>query len=1034
MRHLLLLPLLGVAWAAHAGVPVRGYAPAIDLGAVIERVHFAFRPADGGFSGGHSTYGVQVSAEGALSLRPVLPAGPAPSRSRLAALHAGAGARATVGAPLELRTVRLGRVAGGPEAVVAAAVSTEDGAVRVRRVDVDEVVRNRPQGVEQSWLFAAEPGGSGDLEIQVQPSGMDFLGQTASGLHFGDPASGLGFRYGHGTWIDSRGARHPVPVRFQAGRIVLTVPAKVLHGAAYPAWLDPTIGPESGIDVPVAGPVQDDQGAPAVAYGAGTWLVVWQDARETDLDIYGARLGADGRLLDPGGIPIMAFNGDQKAPDVAFDGQRFVVAWQDERSGTADIRAARVSLEGTVLEAAGIPVSSASGRQEMPSVAAGRGVALIAWQDRRNAGTTDIYGARLDAAGTVREPDGLAVSTATGVQDSPAVAFNGTRFLVVWRDARNGTDTDIYGGRVSTGGALADGNGFAISPASRNQALPAVASESGNWLVAWEDQRSGTSNDVYAARVSDAGVVLDWSGVAVSKGAWNEQSPSLAFSGTAYQVAWQDYRSGGSFDVYTARVSTAGALLDPDGVGVSLGSQDETAPEVAGGVGASLVVWKDERGSSADVHATRLSGDGALLDPAAINCSIAYNDELGASVATDGTVFLVAWHDSRNAATSSWDILGARVTAAGELLDPQGLELSAAPNPQFFPSVVYGDGQFLVAWQDFRSGASFDIYATRVTGAGVALDGAGVLVSAAAEWQEFPSVAFDGSKYLVAWQDYRSASSYDIYAARVAPDGTVLDGGNGFAVSKAAEWQTDPVASRLGDGFLVAWEDGRSATSLDVYAARVSSAGAVLDAGGIAVAGGVGNQSSPALASSGAMALVAWQDTRAGAAADIYACRLDVTGVVLDPNGIAVSSASGTQGAPAAGFAGQQFSVLWEDGRGAQPQVHAARVKTDGGILDPNGVQVTSGEAANTAPSVVFTAGGDALVVYQSLRVGSTNATRLYARRFSWADPPPAPIPTLDEWAMILGLLVMALVAVRRKAFAAGCWQAPTSGPGCTPA
>src|SRR5436309_1381904 len=65
--------------------------------------------------------------------------------------------------------------------------------------------------------------------------------------------------------------------------------------------------------------------------------------------------------------------------------------------------------------------------------AGGKGVYLVAWSDgtrQPDAPTADIYCARVDAeTGRPLDPAGVRVCDAPGLQECPAVAFDGTNFL-----------------------------------------------------------------------------------------------------------------------------------------------------------------------------------------------------------------------------------------------------------------------------------------------------------------------------------------------------------------------------------------------------------------------------------------------------------------------------------------------------------------------------------------------------------------------------------------------------------------------------
>jgi NADH:ubiquinone oxidoreductase subunit len=701
------------------------------------------------------------------------------------------------------------------------------------------------------------------------------------------------------------------------------------------------------------------------------------DAKETVRHVRSGRSGpsADSRgplaltgefLIDTS-ITLVGAPGDQDDPAIALDGANFLVTWTDERSGSSDICAARVTPQGTVLDPNGILVSTAAGGWS-PAIAFDGTNFLVTWMDYRSGSSYDIYAARVTPQGTVLDPNGIPVSTAAYDQWSPALAFDGANFLVTWMDYRSGSSYDVYAARVTPQGTVLDPNGIPVSTAAYDQGSPAIAFDGANFLVTWANYRSGSSYDVYAARVTPQGTVLDPNGIPVSTAADDQWCPAIAFDGANFLVTWMDYRSGSS-DIYAARVTPQGTVLDPNGIPVSTAADDQWYPALVFDGASFLVTWADLRsGSSRDIYAARVTPQGTVLDPNGIPVSTATNQQWSPAIAFDGADFLVTWMDYRRG--SYWDIYAARVTPQGTVLDPNGIPVSTAANWQEYPAIAFDGANFLVTWMDCRSGGSWDIYAARVTPQGTVLDPNGIPVSTAANWQEYPALAFDGANFLVTWQDDRSGGSWDIYAARVTPQGTVLDP-NGIPVSADANRQEYPALAFDGANFLVTWTDSRGSSD-GIYAARVTPQGTVLDPNGIPVSIATDDQEYPALAFDGANFLVTWEDWRSGSYSDIYAARVTPQGTVLDPNGIPVSTAAYDQWYPALAFDGANFLVTWEDWRsGSSFDIYAARVTPQGTVLDPNGIPVSTAGDFQESPAVAFD-GTNFLVTWEDYRSGTS--------------------------------------------------------------
>ena len=317
-----------------------------------------------------------------------------------------------------------------------------------------------------------------------------------------------------------------------------------------------------------------------------------------------------------------------------------------------------------------------------------------------------------------------------------------------------------------------------------------------------------------------------------------QQAPAVTASAGEILVAWIDWRTGGE-DVYTARLSSSGVPLDPDGVLISA-SDAIDGVAVASNGSDFLVTWGDEAGSSEIVFAVRVASTGIVGQARQLA-----SGGSGSVAASDGTGYLVAWSTA-----TSGTIRGVRVDASGVIVGTP-FDIASATTSSPHLALAWGGGQYLLAWSDSTPTTGYDIFATRVGAIGQVLDSPFVL-SAAANDQRNPAVAASGSEYLVAWEDRRGAVPPDVYGARVSFGGVVLDPA-GLAISTSPDnTERSATVASNGSEYLVAWEYLDDGTHLD--GARVATTGTVLDPGGFAIAAGIISAGAPDLVYSPASA------------------------------------------------------------------------------------------------------------------------------------------------------------------------------------
>jgi hypothetical protein len=318
--------------------------------------------------------------------------------------------------------------------------------------------------------------------------------------------------------------------------------------------------------------IDGNQVSPAIGSDGVDFLVAWVDGDSRDVHCTPV-ISEDGYVVESSGIQIsrssfVSVTWPKCA--MAYNGEFYLVVWTDERNGNKDVYGARVGSLGQVLDPFDIGISTADGDQYLPSVAFDGTNFLVAWTDDRNGYLDpDVYGARVSASGEVLDTEGLPIATGSDAQGIPAICFDGTNYLVAWVQGcviciPEFTDNHIYGARVSTLGVVLEAGGIPISTADGDQLFPRVAFDGINYLVVWEYDSDGFGYDVFGARVEVSGVVLDTLGIPISILGSNQKVPDLAFDGENYLVVWEDDRNGG-WAICAARVLPSGVVLDPGG-------------------------------------------------------------------------------------------------------------------------------------------------------------------------------------------------------------------------------------------------------------------------------------------------------------------------------------------------------------------------------------------------------------------------------------------------------------------------------------
>ena len=414
----------------------------------------------------------------------------------------------------------------------------------------------------------------------------------------------------------------------------------------------------------------------------------------------------------------------------------------------------------------------------------------------------------------------------------------------------------------------------------------------------------------------------------------------------------------------------------------TLSSTQESPQLCEDGTGGTIIAWQDNRSGNRDIYAQRLNAAGIpqwSTDGVAI-CT-ASNDQDSPQLVSDGSGgAIITWVDNRN---SNTDIYAQRVNSSGLVQwTTNGVAICTVPAGQTLVQLVSDSaGGAITAWADYRNWSHDDVYAQRVNSSGVvqwATDG--VAICTATNTQDYPQLVSDGSGgAITTWRDVRNGSTFDIYAQRVNSSGVVQWATDGVAMCTAAYDQTSPQLTSDGaDGAIITWEDTRNSWISDIYAQRVNSSGVAQWAtNGVGICTASSYQRSPELTSDGSGgAIITWRDER-GSTWDIYAQRVNSSGAVQwTTNGVAICPAAGNQSEPQLTGDGLGGAIItWSDDQGyPNIDIYAQCVNSSGVVQwATNGVATCTAANEQYSPQLASDGAGGAIITWRDWRSGNVD-------------------------------------------------------------
>ena len=291
-------------------------------------------------------------------------------------------------------------------------------------------------------------------------------------------------------------------------------------------------------------------------------------------------------------FPIAVTSGGEFGLNAAFDGTNYLAGIQGNEIASNNIAAQMVSQAGTLVGST-ISIDRTGG---LPHVAFDGVNYLLVWEDDANYPNDEIYGQFISQSGTLKGYP-FPINQDASDDELYGLAFDGSNYLVVWKNLLDGGNEAICGQMVSQTGILV-GSNILISGESLNQNWAATAFDGANYLIVWSDGTrlsTGLAEDIYGQFVTTAGGLVGQKFLIDQNDYPSDNFISIGFDGARYLVLFQD-RINGEYDIYCRSVSTSGSIGDRIAISDTTGNQK--FPSIAFDGNNYLITMSDDMGGT----------------------------------------------------------------------------------------------------------------------------------------------------------------------------------------------------------------------------------------------------------------------------------------------------------------------------------------------------------------------------------------------------------------------------------------------------